>query len=220
MCLLYTFCIIKLYLLDCIYTRIKHNVLKINNILKTNARFVKYKINYYGIILDFTTNGIVFAVISDLKSRSLLYVNGRRWVARGRGKKYWFFTIYSGECFEISKVIYSKSSLTAAAEWKSTQLKNEFTANTLYIIYIVFHVVNVFGAVYTDRKNWGFSTSSSPPPLPPSLCTSHRSGKIIAAADVKFDQDKVHGPKVMCRGVHMYIIWLSNGFFCTDRDFR
>jgi len=34
---------------------------------------------------------------------------------RREEKKYWFFTIYSGECFEISKVIYSKSSLTAAA---------------------------------------------------------------------------------------------------------
>jgi len=45
---------------------------------------VKYKINYYGIILDFSTNSIVFAVISDLKSRSLLYVNGRRWWVRER----------------------------------------------------------------------------------------------------------------------------------------
>lgn len=78
-------------------------------------------------------------------------------------------------------------------------------------IHVVFRVVNVFRAVYTDRKNWGFSTSPSLS-LPPLLCTSHRSGKIIAAADVKFDQDKVRGPKVMCRGcTHVYnmiIEWL------------
>jgi len=67
------------------------------------------------------------------------------------------------------------------------------------IYYIVLRVVNVFGAVYTDRINWRFSS-------PPLLCTSHRSGKIIVAADVKFDQDKVRGPKVMCRDVHTYII--------------
>lgn len=46
---------------------------------------MKYKINYYAIILDFTTNSIVFAVISDLKSRSLLYVNGGGPPARGVG---------------------------------------------------------------------------------------------------------------------------------------
>jgi len=35
--------------------------------------------------------------------------------------------------------------------------------------------------------------------------TSHRSGKIIAATDVKFDQDKVRGPKVMRAGVYTRI---------------
>lgn len=40
---------------------------------------MKYKINYYCIILDFTTNTVLhFAVIPDLKSRSLLHVNSRR----------------------------------------------------------------------------------------------------------------------------------------------
>jgi len=134
------------------------------------------------------------------------------WVVRreGKEKKYWFFTIYSGECYEISKVIYSKSSSTAAAAGGMKECATEKRIYGKHIIYyIVLRVVNVFGAVYiTDRKNWGFSTSSSPPPPPPPplLCTSHRSGKIIAAADVKFDQDKVRGPKVMCRGVHTYII--------------
>jgi len=76
---------------------------------------------------------------------------------RGK-KKYWFFTIYSCECFEISKVIYSKSSLTAAAAAGGMK---EYEKRIYGKHIIVSHVVNVFGAVYTDRKNWGFSTSSS-----------------------------------------------------------
>jgi len=72
---------------------------------------------------------------------------------------------------------------------------------------IVYHIIlysacgkRVRRSMYTVRENWRFSTSPPPP-----LCTSHRSGKIIAATDVKFDRDKVRGPKVMCAEVYTRI---------------
>jgi len=120
---------------------------------------VKYKINYYTVYYCSRFHDKQYCIRRNFwfeVKEPTIYVNGRRWAREGGGslaerkKKYWFFTIYSGECFEISKVIYSKSSLTAAAGWKSAQLKNEFTVNILYTLYCIARGKCVLSSIYTD----------------------------------------------------------------------